>query len=156
MSFQFPSEEWIKALMDQVNQSEAYRAAAKDWEGDFNFVIKFPNGTPDAVLYMDLWHGQCRAAYRVNGTQERPPEFVVEGRLLIWRKVVEKRLDAIMALVTRQLLIDQKGIGFWTYTLSNGSTIQRVSPWVSFTIIYLVASTILVVMAIRRMRKVEA
>ncbi len=60
------------------------------------------------------------------------------------------------ALVTRQLLIDQKGIGFWTYTLSNGSTIQRVSPWVSFTIIYLVASTILVVLAIRRMRKVEA
>jgi len=60
------------------------------------------------------------------------------------------------ALVTRQLLIDQKGIGFWTYTLSTGSTIQRVSPWVSFTIIYLVASTILVVMAIRRMRKVEA
>lgn len=59
------------------------------------------------------------------------------------------------ALVTRQLLIDQKGIGFWTYTLSNGSTIQRVSPWVSFTIIYLVASTILVVLAIRRMRKVE-
>jgi hypothetical protein len=59
------------------------------------------------------------------------------------------------ALVTRQLLIDQKGIGFWTYTLSNGSTIQRVSPWVSFTIIYLVASTLLVVLAIRRMRKVE-
>ncbi len=60
------------------------------------------------------------------------------------------------ALVTRQLLIDQKGVGFWTYTLSNGTTIQRVSPWVSFTIIYLVASTILVVLAIRRMRKVEA
>jgi hypothetical protein len=60
------------------------------------------------------------------------------------------------ALVTRQLLIDQRGIGFWTYTLSNGSTIQRVSPWVSFTIIYLVASTILIVLAIRRMRKVEA
>jgi hypothetical protein len=60
------------------------------------------------------------------------------------------------ALVTRQLLIDQKGVGFWAYTLSNGTTIQRVSPWVSFTIIYLVASTILVVLAIRRMRKVEA
>jgi hypothetical protein len=59
------------------------------------------------------------------------------------------------AWMTRDLLINQKGIGFWTYTLSDGSTIQRVSPWVSFTIIYLVASTILVVLAIRRMRKVE-
>jgi hypothetical protein len=60
------------------------------------------------------------------------------------------------AWITRDLLINQKGIGFWTYTLNDGSTIQRISPWVSFTIIYLVASTILVVMAIRRMRKVEA
>lgn len=30
---------------------------------------------------------------------------MVEGPLPTWRKIVEKRLDAIMALVTRQLLL---------------------------------------------------
>lgn len=61
------------------------------------------------------------------------------------------------ALSTQQLLIQRQVIGFWTDTLSsNGSTIPRVSPWITFTIIYLVASTILLVISIQRMRKTEA
>ncbi len=101
----FASDEWIKAVMDAVNQSEAYREAARSWEGDFNFVVKFPNGAPDAVLYMDLWHGACRAACRVDGAQERAPEFLVVGPLATWRKVLERKLDPIMSLVTRQLIL---------------------------------------------------
>ena len=61
------------------------------------------------------------------------------------------------ALTTQQLLINRQVVGFWTDTLaSNGSTIPRVSPWITFTIIYLVTSTILVVFSIQRMRKTEA
>jgi hypothetical protein len=60
------------------------------------------------------------------------------------------------ALQTQQLLINQQVVGFWTDTLaSNGSTIPRVSPWITFTIIYLVVASILVVLSIQRMRKVE-
>jgi hypothetical protein len=60
------------------------------------------------------------------------------------------------ALQTQQLLIDRQVLGFWTDTLaSNGSTIPRVSPWITFTIIYLVVAAILVVLSIQRMRKVE-
>ncbi|MEP6986133.1 MAG: hypothetical protein ABI970_11080 [Chloroflexota bacterium] len=59
------------------------------------------------------------------------------------------------ALATQQLLIQQRGIGFWTDTLRDGTTIPRVSPWITLTIIYLVASTILVVLSIQRTRKVE-
>jgi len=60
------------------------------------------------------------------------------------------------ALQTQQLLVDRQVLGFWTDTLaSNGSTIPRVSPWITFTIIYLVVAAILVVLSIQRMRKVE-
>jgi len=60
------------------------------------------------------------------------------------------------ALQTQQLLIDRQVVGFWTDTLaSNGSTIPRVSPWITFTIIYLVVAAVLVVLSIQRMRKVE-
>jgi ABC-2 type transport system permease protein len=60
------------------------------------------------------------------------------------------------ALQTQQLLIDRQVVGFWTDTLaSNGSTIPRVSPWITFTIIYLVVAAILVVLSIQQMRKVE-
>lgn len=63
----------------------------------------------------------------------------------------------VTALNTQQLLINRQVVGFWTDTLaSNGSTIPRVSPWITFTIIYLVVATILVVLSIQRMRKTEA
>src|SRR5690606_16685932 len=57
------------------------------------------------------------------------------------------------ATTTQQLLIDKQTTGFWTVTLnSDGSTIPMISPWISFTIIYLIVSTILMVLAVRRMR----
>lgn len=59
------------------------------------------------------------------------------------------------ALATQQLLIQQRGIGFWTDTLRDGTTIPRVSPWITFTIIYLVVSTVLIVLSIQRTRKTE-
>jgi hypothetical protein len=60
------------------------------------------------------------------------------------------------ALVSQQLLAERQILGFWTVTLtSDGTTIPVVSPWVSFTILYLVISTVLIVLAVREMRKVE-
>lgn len=61
------------------------------------------------------------------------------------------------SLMTQQLLIDRQVLGFWAVTLSSdGSTIPLVSPWISFSIIYLMISTVLIVIAVRRMRRVEA
>jgi hypothetical protein len=60
------------------------------------------------------------------------------------------------ALTTQSLLIDRQAIGFWTDTLrSDGSSIPMVSPWILYTIIYLVVSAILVVLAIRRTHSTE-
>jgi ABC-2 type transport system permease protein len=60
------------------------------------------------------------------------------------------------ALTTQNLLISQQEISFFTATLSDGTTIPRVSPWITYTIIYLVISTLLVVLSVRETRKVEA
>jgi hypothetical protein len=38
---------------------------------------------------------------------------------------------------------------------SDGSSIPMVSPWISFTILYLMIATLLVVLAVRRMRRLE-
>ena len=53
-------------------------------------------------------------------------------------------------LSARDLLVNQNTLGLWSYTLSSdGSTIPLVSPWISFTIIYLTASAVLIVLTIR-------
>jgi len=64
--YPFPSDEWIKAMMQDLNRSQSYKEAAKNWEGDFYFIIE-PGGnlTETVVLYMDLWHGECRDAFQV-------------------------------------------------------------------------------------------
>lgn len=60
------------------------------------------------------------------------------------------------ALTTQALLIERQAIGFWTFTLSSdGSTIPMISPWVLYTIIYLVASALLIVLAVRRTHRNE-
>lgn len=102
MGFLFPSDEWAKAAMEAVNQSEAYKAAAKSWEGDLTFVITaLPGDREEVKLYMDLWHGECRGAYEVTEPQES--EFVITAPLPVWRKVLEGKLDPIRGLVSRQL-----------------------------------------------------
>ncbi len=53
-------------------------------------------------------------------------------------------------LSAQDLLVNQSVLGFWSFTLhSDGSTIPMVSPWISFTIIYLAVSAVLIVLTIR-------
>ncbi len=53
-------------------------------------------------------------------------------------------------LSAQDLLVNQRVLGFWSYTLrSDGSTIPLVSPWITFTIIYLAVSAVLIVLTIR-------
>jgi len=53
----FPSEEWIKLYMEQLNANKSYEEAAKTWEGDFLFVVQADSELKEPVtMYMDLWH----------------------------------------------------------------------------------------------------
>jgi putative sterol carrier protein len=104
MTFKFPSDEWIKALMVEVNQSEAYRNSALKWEGDFYFVCEPGPGLAEPmVLYIDLWHGEARSAGAVGDESEMSPEFVIRAPVTTWRRVIEKKLDPIQGMITGQL-----------------------------------------------------
>jgi putative sterol carrier protein len=104
MSIPFPSDAWIKTMMEDLNASEAYLAAAKNWEGDFCFVIE-PGGSLEQtkILYMDLWHGKCRGAYEIEGTPAIAPAFRLSGPVAVWKKVMTRKLDPIQAMMTGQL-----------------------------------------------------
>jgi hypothetical protein len=81
----------------------------------------------------------------------------VEAALVYVEDLLQSMNPITAALRARELLVEQQQLGFFSHILaSDGSTIPRVSPWITFTIIYLVAATVLVVLSVRRMRKVEA
>jgi len=104
LAIKFPSDAWIKALMEDLNKSGAYSEVAKTWEGDFCFIVE-PGGTlsKSVTLYMDLWHGKCRDAFEVVDELVKTPVFRMSAPVATWKKVLTKKLDPIQGLVTGQL-----------------------------------------------------
>ncbi len=101
---QFLSDEWIKAFCKAVNSSEAYTQAAKDWEGDFYFIVDPGDSVKETVIfYVDLWHGKCRGSRMVANEGEEQPAYSMSGSISSWQKIIEKKLDPIQGLMTRKM-----------------------------------------------------
>jgi putative sterol carrier protein len=104
MAFKFPSDEWIKELSRRLNASASYERSAKDWEGDFVFVVE-----PDAAysgtayLFLGLYHGKSPEATALANDNERTAEFVIRAPFSVWRQVIEGKLDPIQGMMTRKL-----------------------------------------------------
>jgi putative sterol carrier protein len=104
MSIPFPSDAWVKALMAEINRSPAYAEAAKNWEGDFVFLVEPVDGQSQPVrLYMDLWHGQCREAAELADESAKTPAYRLSAPLAVWKKVLLKQLFPLQGLMTGQL-----------------------------------------------------
>lgn len=104
MALKFPSDEWAKEFASQLNASEAYERAAKDWEGDFIFAIEPDKGRPEtAFLFIGLYHGKCTDAALIASEDEREAQYVIRATFANWRKVIEGKMDPIPGMMTRKL-----------------------------------------------------
>ncbi len=104
MALRFPSDEWAKEFAKQLNASEAYERSAKDWVGDFIFIVEADNTLPEtAYLFIGLYHGKCTDAALVASEGEREAQFSIRASATNWRKVIEGKLDPIPGMMTRKL-----------------------------------------------------
>jgi len=104
MAFKFPSEEWIQELSKQLNASASYERSARDWEGDFIFVVEPDEAYPHTnYLFLGLYHGKSTGAAMLSSEDERPAEFVISAPYSNWRKVIEGQLEPIQGMMTRKL-----------------------------------------------------
>jgi len=104
MAFRFPSDEWIKELSRQLDDSESYGRSAKDWEGNFVFIVEPDEAYDDtAYLFLGLYHGKSPDAAMVASKDEREVEFVLRAPFSNWRKVIEGQLDPIHGMMTKKL-----------------------------------------------------
>jgi putative sterol carrier protein len=98
------SEDWLRGFAEAINSSPAYAEAARTWEGDFYIIIDAGDGVEEEiVMYLDLWHGECREAFIAADRSVKDPEFVISAPESAWRKVIAKKLDPIQGMMTRQL-----------------------------------------------------
>lgn len=104
MAFKFPSDEWIRELSRQLNASADYERAAKDWEGDFLFVVEPDQAFSDtAYLYLGLYHGKSPDAVMESDPSSRKVEFTISAPFSTWRQVIEGKLEPIQGMMTRKL-----------------------------------------------------
>ncbi len=104
MGILFATDEWIKELSALLNQSPAYERSAKDWEGDFVFVVEPDAAHPQTTyMFLGLYHGKSTGAAVVASEKERPVEFVIRAPYNTWRQVVEGKLDPIQGMMTNKL-----------------------------------------------------
>ena len=104
----FPSTEWLNAFKDKLNSDEHYAQVAKNWEGDMYFIIE-PEGnlSKQMIMYLDLWHGQCRAGEIVEDIAKYSPAFTLRAAYSNFSGVLTGKLDPMQAMLTRKL--DVKG-----------------------------------------------
>ena len=103
---QFPGEEWLDQYAKLINASEAYRQAAADWEGDVCYVIEAEpdRGVPEDVwAYIDLWHGECRAARVTTAEEGGKARYVIRAPYTRWKEVIKKELDPVKGMMQGKL-----------------------------------------------------
>jgi ABC-2 type transport system permease protein len=94
----------------------------------------------------------------VTGTSFAALPFALQAGIYYLGGALIATNPLLTAIYTQRLLIDKQQAGFFTETvITNGGTymLPSVSPWIVFTIFYVILSVVLVMMAIRRVRRIE-
>jgi len=118
VAIKFPSAEWLQALKDKLNTDEKYAHIARQWEGDIMFNVDPGGPLIDPVLmYIDLWHGECRDAFVVEESQRADvaPAFVLSALYENLTRLLKGELDPMQAMITRKLRVQ----GSMAYMMRN-------------------------------------
>ncbi|MBC8331638.1 MAG: SCP2 sterol-binding domain-containing protein [Anaerolineae bacterium] len=114
----FPSAEWLEALKAKLNSDEKYARVARNWEGDIMFNIEPGGGFAESLqLYIDLWHGTCRAVFVVDPAKdtELNPAYILSAPYDNFTRILDNQLDPMQAMITRKLRVQ----GSMSYMMRN-------------------------------------
>jgi putative sterol carrier protein len=106
MAILFGSQEWVDALKKTLETSQPYKEAAKKWEGDLYIIVD-----PDAsykhrhILYLDLWHGECREARVITDENEKSPKYRIFGPFTNMKQILDKKVDPVQSMMTGKIKV---------------------------------------------------
>jgi putative sterol carrier protein len=105
----FPSDAWLETYRQRINASDGYREAAATWEGDVAFLFQAEpdRGVPgDLWAWLDLWHGECRAARMVAADEGRASQYVISAPYSRWKEVLAGDLDPVKGMMQGKLKLN--------------------------------------------------
>jgi putative sterol carrier protein len=110
MNLELFSEAWVRAAAELLKSSEAYKAAAKTWEGSMVFTLQADPSlgipTPRSA-YFDLWHGECRDGRAATPEDLAGAQYVISADAFTWKQVMEGKLEPISGLLRGKLKLSR-------------------------------------------------
>ncbi len=106
MSHEVFTEPWARAWADEIRSSDAYRRAARTWEG--SLVLEMTADPVAAVddgraVFADLWRGECRDARVASAADLAGADYVIRASAPVWQRVLAGRLEPIFGLGSGKL-----------------------------------------------------
>jgi putative sterol carrier protein len=102
----FPSAEWAVAFRSAINENAAYRDAARAWVGDILLLVRPPDAAaPSPGVHLDLANGECRSAEFHADGRHVSSEFVFEGTIENWQKLMRHEVDPVKAIMDGTLKV---------------------------------------------------
>ncbi len=100
------SPEWAQAFKDEINNSAAYRQAAKGWKWTVGLVVEAEpdkNFPETQGLVMDLFDGGAREITIGTAEEAQACNFVITAPYSRWKDVATKQLDATRGMLQGKL-----------------------------------------------------
>ena len=99
------SSEWALAWKLAIDAHAGYRVAAATWEGSLALSMPDPSGAAGRAVFVDLWHGTCRAARVALPDDLGGADFVLSGSTETWKRVLRGEVAPLMAIMTGRLTL---------------------------------------------------
>ena len=103
MSHEIFTDAWAEAWAQELQASDAYRAAAETWEGSVLLSLKADDTAADRAVFVDLWHGECRGARAAEASDIESADYVIQADLEVWSRVLARELEPIFGLMSGKL-----------------------------------------------------
>lgn len=129
------SAAWAEAWGRELNANRAYQEVAARWEGDIVLEMTVDGAAVGPAIYLDLWHGVCRAARAATTADHAGARYLFQARQEAWRQVLAGKLSPAMAVLTGKLRLARGSLGdFLPYAsaaeqmLVTGGAIEATFP----------------------------
>ncbi len=106
MAYEWFTDEWARAYAEEINASARYRDSAKRWEWPLVLTAEADPSLgleSDRSIYLDLWHGECRAARVASGDDLAEAPYAISADPYTWKQVLDGQLEPISGLMRGKL-----------------------------------------------------
>jgi len=84
-----------------------------------------------------------------------PPDVDAQIRAQVIQWIIVSITPLAAGITTQAMLASGQGAFVWSMPLSNGNTLQLLSPWIGYVVVYVLLSVILIALSIRFVKRVE-